>query len=197
MFMVFDSNTYSTLVVSSSEKGLDFIGGLLSMDLFYPVVTSRSASEAKRTLIETAFDIVIVNTPLTDQYGTEFAVDISQDIDTSVLMLVKSEHYEEISSKMNELGILTLSKPTTKQMVYQAVRLLCATKQRLGKLEKKNETLKEKMDEIRIVNRAKWTLIEYLKMSESEAHRYIEKQAMDMRITKRKAAERIIKTYEN
>ena len=52
------------------------------------------------------------------------------------------------------------------------------------------------MEEIRIVNKAKWALIENLKMSEEDAHRYIEKQAMDERTTKRIIAENIIRTYK-
>lgn len=52
------------------------------------------------------------------------------------------------------------------------------------------------MQEIRIVNRAKWALIENLKMTEADAHRYIEKQAMDRCIAKREVAEEIIKTYK-
>ena len=52
------------------------------------------------------------------------------------------------------------------------------------------------MNEVRIINRAKCCLIEYLKMTEPQAHRYIEKQAMDLRQTKREIAESILKTYE-
>ncbi len=51
------------------------------------------------------------------------------------------------------------------------------------------------MAEIRIVNRAKWLLISELKLEEAEAHRYIEKQAMDRCISKRAVSEEIIKTY--
>ena len=51
------------------------------------------------------------------------------------------------------------------------------------------------MAEIRLVNKAKWILISELKMSEPDAHRYIEKQAMDRHITKQTIAEEIIKTY--
>ena len=51
------------------------------------------------------------------------------------------------------------------------------------------------MEEIRIVNRAKWLLIDSLKMSEPDAHRYIEKQAMDRCVSKKEIAESIIKTY--
>ena len=51
------------------------------------------------------------------------------------------------------------------------------------------------MEEIRLVNRAKWLLIEQLRMTESEAHRYIEKQAMDRCVTKLSIAENIISMY--
>ena len=53
------------------------------------------------------------------------------------------------------------------------------------------------MEDIRVVNKAKWFLIEQLKMTEQEAHRYIEKQAMDMRTNKLTVAKQVIKTYEN
>ena len=62
-------------------------------------------------------------------------------------------------------------------------------------MEKKTATLEEKMEEIRLVNHAKWVLIQNMKLSESEAHKLIEKQAMDSRRTKREVAEGIIKTY--
>lgn len=47
------------------------------------------------------------------------------------------------------------------------------------------------MAEIRLVNKAKWFLISELSMSEPEAHRYIEKQAMDRCIPKRSIAEEL------
>ena len=63
-------------------------------------------------------------------------------------------------------------------------------------MEKKNASVEEKIEEIRIVNRAKCLLIEQLKMTESDAHRYIEKQAMDRCVTRRVIAENIILTYK-
>ena len=58
-----------------------------------------------------------------------------------------------------------------------------------------SDLAEEKMKEIRLVNRAKWVLIDELKMSEADAHRYIEKQAMDRCVSRRKIAEEIISTY--
>ncbi|MBR6052916.1 MAG: ANTAR domain-containing protein, partial [Clostridia bacterium] len=63
------------------------------------------------------------------------------------------------------------------------------------KNQKKTLSIEEKMNEIRLVNRAKWLLISELKMTEANAHRYIEKQAMDRCVSRRRVAEEIIKTY--
>ena len=67
---------------------------------------------------------------------------------------------------------------------------------RLKKIEKKQVSIEEKMEEIRLVNKAKWLLIECLGMTESEAHRHIEKTAMDTRTSRKTVAENIIKTYK-
>ena len=80
-------------------------------------------------------------------------------------------------------------------MIGIALNWLSSARERLRKTRKNAFTLQEKMAEIRIVNRAKWLLIEELKMKEPEAHRYIEKLAMDRCVSKRVVAEEIIKTY--
>lgn len=68
---------------------------------------------------------------------------------------------------------------------------------RLARLKKENSRLVQRLEDIRVITRAKCLLIEYLNMSELAAHKYIEKQAMDLRITKKEVANRILKTYEH
>ena len=65
----------------------------------------------------------------------------------------------------------------------------------MKKLEKKTVSIEEKMQEIRLVNRAKWLLIDHRKMTEADAHRYIEKKAMDCCASRREVAEEIIRLY--
>ena len=81
------------------------------------------------------------------------------------------------------------------QMLLTALCWLASARERLRKFEKKTLTIEEKMAEIRLVNKAKWILISELHMTEPEAHRYLEKQAMDRCIARRVVAEEIIKTY--
>ena len=92
-------------------------------------------------------------------------------------------------------GVFTLPKPITGTAMSQALKWMAAARERLRRMEKKTISIEEKMEEIRLVNRAKWMLIDNLKMTESDAHRYIEKQAMDLCVTRREVAEDIIKTY--
>ena len=194
--MVFQERTYSVLIVTASERFTDSIMPLLPMTDYWPVQTASSVAEARRWLADTEFDIVLINTPLPVDFGMHLAIDICTGSGAGVLLLVKNDHYNEIYSKVVRYGVITLSKPTNRQMVAQNLRILCATRERIRQMQAKQATVEEKIKEIRLVNRAKWLLIECLNMTEAEAHRYIEKQAMDLRISRREAAENIIKTYK-
>ena len=194
--MVFQERTYSVLLVTASDNFVNSIMPLLPVTDYWPVTTVRSVSEARRRIVETDFDIVLINAPLPDDFGMRLAIDICTHSGAGVLLMVKSDLFNDIYAKVVSYGVITLSKPTNLQMVAQNLRILCATRERMRQMEAKQATVEEKIEEIRLVNRAKWLLIECLSMTEAEAHRYIEKQSMDLRISKRKVAENIIKTYK-
>ena len=194
--MVFQNNTYSVLLVSASEKLNATILSLLPGTDFYPVTVAGSAGEGRRRLLENAYDIVIVNSPLPDASGVRFAVETCADSESGVLLLVKSEVYEDTYYRTLPDGVVTLSKPTNTQMVSQNLRVLCAIRERLRRVKSKQATVEEKMEEIRIVNRAKWLLIDRLKMTEPDAHAYLIRQAMEQNVSKREAAENILRTYK-
>ena len=67
----------------------------------------------------------------------------------------------------------------------------------MARLRQESLKLRESLDEIRLVNRAKAMLISNLNMTEAQAHRYIEKQAMDLRQNRKVIAQNILKTYYN
>ena len=111
-------------------------------------------------------------------------------------MFTRAENFSELSSVLAPHGVLTLPKPTSPELTEEVVELMCATRERLRRIEIKKSFADERMEDIRVVNKAKWFLIEQLKMTEQEAHRYIEKQAMDRCVTKRVIAENILSTYK-
>lgn len=193
--MSLKERVYSVLIVSASESFNSSLTVLLPESKYSPIHTVSSVSAAKRLMAERSFDYVIINSPLPDETGTRFAIDICNSKSTVVLLLARSDIYSEIYDKVAEHGVFTLSKPTSKSIILTALAWMVSARERLRKFEKKNLSIEEKMEEIRIVNRAKWVLISELKMDEPDAHRYIEKQAMNRCVSKREVAEEIIKTY--
>ena len=194
--MVFQERTYSVLIVTASDTFANSVMPLLPMTDYWPVTTVHSVSEARRRVVDTEFDIVLINAPLPDDFGMRLAIDICTNSGAGVLLMVKNDLFNDIYAKVVGYGVITLSKPTNSQMVTQNLRILCATRERMRQMQARQATVEEKIEEIRLVNRAKWLLIECLSMTEPEAHRYIEKQSMDERISKREVAENIIKTYK-
>ncbi len=95
---------------------------------------------------------------------------------------------------MTAYGVLALSKPTSPAILSQSLQWMSAVRERLRRTELQAQTLENKMQDIRIVNRAKLLLIEKKGLSEPEAHRFIEKQAMDRCISRRAVAEELIRS---
>lgn len=193
--MALTEHCYSVLLVSASDKLTASLRAMLPCDRYDPVVVAGDVASARRCLLENPFDLLLINTPLPDDFGTHLALDVCNSSGTGVLLLVRAESYPDISARVATYGILVLSKPTNSAILTQSLTLCCATRDRLRRMEEKAATMEEKMEEIRLVNRAKWILIDQLKMTEKEAHRFIEKQAMDRCITRRAVAENIVSTY--
>lgn len=190
------TQSYSVLLASASAKFMDSVLPLLPERSFSPITKAPDVSSARRCLLERSYDLLIINAPLPDEFGTNFAIDICQGTQTGVLLLVRAEQYPDVTARVCQSGVLTLQKPTSPALFSSTLQLLCATRARLRRMEQKTATLEEKMAEIRLVNRAKWVLIEQLKMTENEAHKFIERQAMDRCVTRRTIAETILATYK-
>ena len=194
--MVFQVNTYSVLLISASEKFTSITLPLLPASDYYPVTVVHSVNEARRRLINEDFDLVIVNSPLPDEAGVQFAADVCSSSDSGVLLLVRNEVYEDTYYQGLSSGVVTLSKPISQQMMSHNLRVLCSIRERLRRVKTNQATLEEKMDEIRLINRAKLLLIQKQGLTEQEAHRYLQRQAMERHISKRETAEDIIRNYQ-
>lgn len=186
----------SVLVVTGSDKIYDFMVDLLPQNEFYPVSRASSCGEARRLLVSQQYDILVINTPMPDDFGMDLALDFA-DTPMCIMLMVKDEIYDQVTYQVIDSGIVTISKPTTKPVVYSSMRLLSALSSKLKRFEKKNRTLEEKMADIRMINHAKWLIIDKKKMTEEEAHHMIEHRAMERRINKREAAREIIDELED
>ena len=188
-------HAYSVLVVSAAQKFNEAFAAMLPGSEYYPVRFVGNIAAARREMVNKTYDLVIINAPLPDDFGTRFAIDVSAKSSAIVLLFVKNDRYPEVYGKVMEHGVLAVSKPTSTQMVAQSLRVMCTMRERLRMMEAKQATVEDKIAEIRLFNRAKWLLIEHEGISEADAQHRLEKQAMDSRVSKKKVAEEIIKIY--
>ena len=184
-------------IASASAKAAEFLTPLLSPDRFILLPVLTDAGSVRRALSENPPDLLLLNTLLPDEFGSQLAVEASEQYGVGVLIFVRAELYEQIICKTEAAGVLTLGRPVSRTAVSQSVQLLVATRARLRALEQRTQSLEAKMQEIRLVNRAKWLLFDHLHMTEPEAHRYIEKAAMYACVRRGEIAASILRTYEH
>jgi response regulator NasT len=187
----------SALLVSHPGKDAALFTEFLKEASIFQVTSSQSCDSARKLIQKQDFDIIIVNSPLQDESGESFSRYAVSKCVSQVILLVENDSFDSVSAACEDDGILIITKPVNKSLLWSALSLAKSARNKLKRIQSENTQLKQKIDDLRIIDRAKWILISSLKMSEQEAHRYIEKQAMDMRSSRRIIAEGILKRYEN
>ena len=193
--MASGKNIYKVLVAGANDKTFALLQTLLPGSSYDPPLRAGSAGEAKRMALDYAVDIAILNAPMRDEFGTQLALNLARD-NVGVLLLVPGESFDGVRDQVEDEGVMALAKPLTRQTLEMGLHMITALRGKLLQMDRRNRALQEKMTDIRTINRAKWRLSEQLRMTESEAHYYIERQAMDTRLSRREVAENIIRSYD-
>ena len=184
-------------VISSNEGFHRYVRENLPDGDYSVAGTAGTGTEARQSLLGRSFAVVLVNIPLSDENGAELAADLAERTPSGVIAVVRAEQEQEVRQYLEPQGVSVLGKPFPHPAFHQALYDAASTYARMKTANAENARLQMRLADLRIINRAKYELIRYLGMTEDEAHRYIEQQAMNQRITKRRAAENILKTYEN
>lgn len=185
------------LIVSSTEKSHTMLAQFLTAcGVQAQTISALSGAEARRILVEQEYDLILINAPLPDEFGHELAQTAAQDSLAGVMIIVKAEMSDAVAERVEDDGVFVIPKPLNRALFLQALRMTRASRSRLTGLQSENRKLLKRIEDIRLVDRAKCILIECCAMTEPEAHAYIEKRAMDSRLTKRQVAEEILNTHE-
>ena len=163
--------------------------GLVFMD------KKKTATLARRALLEKRYELVIINAPLSDEMGYDLAMDIVEDYGSSVIIATPPEIYDSIWDYVADYAIMVILKPLAPDNISKGIRFLLATQERMKEYVEKMQKLEDKMEEVKMVSQAKILLMEQKHISEKEAHRLIGKEAMDHGVSRKMVARTIIDTY--
>lgn len=185
------------LIVSAGASSNEYLCARLTELGYNRPLIVPSAAEARRRMLDSDFELIVVNAPLPDEFGHELCSTAVEKTDAGVVLLVKAAAAEQLLQPMSEQGVLLISKPFSNTLFLQAVHIAAASNHRLDLLRQDNIRLQEKLAQVRLVSRAKCCLIEREHMTEAEAHRYIEKQAMDTRRDRGEIAQEVLDSYDD
>ncbi|MGN0698674.1 MAG: ANTAR domain-containing response regulator [Ruminiclostridium sp.] len=186
----------NVLIAGKTGEICDSIAQLL-LELDCDNISTFTSGAIIRGVDISKFDSVIISTPLSDEFGLDLVADIAKDAKNGVVVLAKREIADEVQKKIRFTGAFVLPRPFNKALLIQTIKLAEIAHIGMAKLEEENRQLTQQLSDMKIVNRAKSMLMQYLNLTEEQAHRHIQKQAMDLRKTQRAVAEDILKTYQN
>lgn len=152
----------------------------------------RAALESEEL---SAYDAAIVSLPLKSEFGLDFVAELSKKSGAALIVLARADIAEEVQRRIKFTGAFVIGKPFPKSVLANTVKMALLAKENINRLERENSELTRQLDDVKAIDRAKCCLIEYLNLTENQAHRHIQKLAMDTRKSQREIADDILRTY--
>lgn len=187
-----EQTKHSILTVSGKKELLPLVRRSLQNECIISAEYANDAASARRCILDRYYTIVVINSPLQGESGVELAIDTACQCSASILLIVPGAIYAETIERVADFGILVIEKPFPVLRLNRAMHFLSAQQTRLQKLEEKVRAAEEKVQEIMLVDKAKFFLMEHRHMTEAEAHRYIGKQAMNHGMSRKRIAQEIL-----
>ena len=185
------------LVISRSVQSAESLSQLLRTEDFSLISIVDNSKTAKKLVEKDEFELICINAPLAEESGLELSKHFAEKTRSSVVIIVPQKNADDVNDALTECGVLVIAKPINKHLFHHYLQFTECFRKRMLSVNEENEKLRHIVEDMKIINRAKLLLITCLNMTESEAHRYLEKQAMDLRMSKMQIAMQVIKTYEN
>ena len=137
-------------------------------------------------------DILLINYDMPDMTGLETAAIIGDENICSVILLITPEQRKLCIGQIEDYDITLHQKPINRMALLGTIDAVLQNRRRLQKLNKELFTLKQGMEERKIVERAKGILMKRKSISEAEAYRRIQKMSMDTRVSMKDVSQKII-----
>jgi len=159
----------------------------------YDVVGEAGDGEAAVALAEQHRpDLVVLDVKMPRLDGISAAQRISGQRIAPVVILTAFSQRDLVERASKAGAMAYLVKPFTKNDLVPAVEMALSRFTELQMLEAEVADLTERLETRKLVDRAKGVLQERLELSEPEAFRWIQKTAMDLRLSMRQVAEGVI-----
>ncbi len=159
----------------------------------YAVVgeTARG-DEAVELVKELQPDVVILDIKMPGKDGIEAAREINADRLAAVLLLTAFSQRDLIKQASEAGALAYLVKPFQRSELVPAIELALGRFRDLRAIEGEAAELQERLETRKLVDRAKGKLMDGQGMTEADAYRWLQQQAMERRSTMKAVAEEVL-----
>lgn len=137
-------------------------------------------------------DLVVLDVKMPKLDGISAAQRIATKRIAPVVILTAFSQRELVERARDAGAMAYLVKPFTKNDLVPAIEMAVSRFAELQMLEAEVADLTERLETRKLVDRAKGVLQQQLELSEPESFRWIQKTAMDLRLSMRQVAEGVI-----
>ena len=137
-------------------------------------------------------DVVILDIKMPGLDGIETCRQLSRERDAAVVLLTAFSQRDLIEQARDAGALAYLVKPFSRRELVPAVEIAIARHAELKALSEHADTLAERLETRKVIDRAKGLLIDRHGMPENEAFALIQQRAMSGRTTMRKVADDIL-----
>jgi response regulator NasT len=173
------------LVEMLREEGYDVVG------------QAADGEEAVRLAEELRPDVVMLDVKMPVLDGISAAERITAARIAPVVMLTAFSQRELVERARDAGAMAYLVKPFTQSDLVPAIELAVSRHAEITTLEAEVADLGERLETRKRVERAKSLLQEKYGLSESEAFRWLQKSAMDRRLSMREVADVVVREVES
>lgn len=182
------------LIVTDSDKSFTLFAGVVRSCGDYNIVRAKNGASARRAFATRNFDLAVIGS-VAGEKGKDLAVALAESGRAGVILLEDSFTFEAVAAELEDAGVIVIPRPVQRAIFAMALRLVGATNVRVRALTRENSDLTREIEDMKYINRAKYVLMESLGYSENQAHKYIERRAMDERKTRKEIAIEVLSTY--
>ena len=141
-------------------------------------------------------DLVIMDVKMPRRDGIDAAAEIATKRIAPILILTAFSQRELVERARDAGAMAYLVKPFSINDLIPAIELAVSRFGEITALESEVESLSDRLETRKLVERAKGLLQTKQKMSEPEAFKWIQRAAMDRRTTMRRVAEVVLETLD-
>ena len=155
--------------------------------------TVSGLDEARAALGRLHPTLIVVQSDTPDAQELRRCAELAEGAEAVFLLLVRQEAYGAAWRFLQKHGVCVMTWPMEQAILAQTLRNLLLLKK---SMQAQTDQLRSQLQDLKRIQKAKGLLMRQLGMTEQDAHRWIEKAAMDRCVKKREIAETIIRMYE-